>query len=63
MLECPFEEITKFVSTTETKSERPDLGSAARVVSGGRALKNKETFGGMIEPLADALGAGSSTLC
>lgn len=54
----PSAEITKFVSTTETKSERPDLGSAARVVSGGRALKNKETFGGIIEPLADVLGAG-----
>ncbi|CED83114.1 etf1 [Phaffia rhodozyma] len=47
----------KFVSTSETVSARPDLGSASKVVSGGRALKNKEQFGGLMEPLADALGA------
>lgn len=40
------------------KSERPDLSSASRVVSGGRALKDKETFDKILVPLADALHAG-----
>ncbi|KAK9321412.1 hypothetical protein V1517DRAFT_326524 [Lipomyces orientalis] len=48
---------TTFVSEELTKSERPDLGSAKRVVSGGRGLKDKETFDKIIYPLADALGA------
>ncbi|SCU81911.1 LAFA_0C07932g1_1 [Lachancea sp. 'fantastica'] len=39
------------------KSARPDLGSASKVVSGGRGLKNKETFDSLVTPLADALGA------
>lgn len=48
---------TQHVRTDLTKSDRPDLGSASRVVSGGRALKNAETFKATLEPLADALGA------
>ncbi|KAI0821659.1 electron transfer flavoprotein alpha subunit [Trametes gibbosa] len=48
---------TQHVRTDLTKSDRPDLGSAGRVVSGGRALKNAETFKATLEPLADALGA------
>ena len=48
---------TEHVRTDLTKSDRPDLGSASRVVSGGRALKNAETFKEVMEPLADALGA------
>jgi len=38
-------------------SSRPDLSTANRVVSGGRGLKDKETFDSLIPPLADALGA------
>ncbi|KAL3233611.1 hypothetical protein RNJ44_03651 [Nakaseomyces bracarensis] len=40
------------------KSTRPELGSAKRIVAGGRALKDKETFENLLTPLADALGAG-----
>jgi hypothetical protein len=40
-----------------TQSTRPDLSTAQRIVSGGRALKNAETFAALILPLADALNA------
>ncbi|WP_068088966.1 electron transfer flavoprotein subunit alpha/FixB family protein [Novosphingobium rosa] len=39
------------------KNERPELTSAKIVVSGGRALKDAETFAATITPLADRLGA------
>ncbi|KAJ9292849.1 hypothetical protein DTO271G3_8424 [Paecilomyces variotii] len=48
---------TEWVSEELAKSERPDLGTASRVVSGGRGLKSKEEFDRIIPPLADALGA------
>jgi electron transfer flavoprotein alpha subunit len=48
---------TEHVETRLTKSDRPALGGAARVVSGGRALKSAETFQQTLYPLADALGA------
>ncbi|THH30130.1 hypothetical protein EUX98_g4066 [Antrodiella citrinella] len=48
---------TQHIRTEITKSDRPDLGVASRVVSGGRALKNAETFKATLEPLADVLGA------
>lgn len=48
---------TRFVALRgDTGSERPDLQTAARVVSGGRALSNAENFQ-MIYDLADCLGA------
>ena len=45
----------EFVSLEAVKSERPELGEANVIVSGGRALKEK--FIEVLEPLADALGA------
>ncbi|KAF2004567.1 electron transfer flavo protein-like protein subunit alpha [Amniculicola lignicola CBS 123094] len=48
---------TEWVSEDLAKSDRPDLGSAERVVSGGRGLKSKEEFDRIMPPLADALGA------
>eukprot|EP00211_Chloroparvula_japonica_P006226 CAMPEP_0119132724 /NCGR_PEP_ID=MMETSP1310-20130426/12167_1 /TAXON_ID=464262 /ORGANISM="Genus nov. species nov., Strain RCC2339" /LENGTH=344 /DNA_ID=CAMNT_0007123375 /DNA_START=92 /DNA_END=1126 /DNA_ORIENTATION=+ len=47
---------TKFVRKEVQESERPDLGSADVVVSGGRGLKNGENFQ-MLYDLADQLGA------
>ncbi|PSK39416.1 hypothetical protein C7M61_002027 [Candidozyma pseudohaemuli] len=48
---------TEFVGEDLVKSERPELGSASRVVSGGRGLKNKETFDSIMNPLAEKLNA------
>jgi electron transfer flavoprotein alpha subunit len=47
---------TRFVGRTEAKSDRPDLQTARRVVSGGRALASAENFK-ILYSLADALGA------
>ncbi len=47
---------TRFVSINAAKSDRPELQSAKRVVSGGRALANSENFQ-LIYALADRLGA------
>jgi electron transfer flavoprotein alpha subunit len=44
-----------FVSLEAGKNERPDLGEARIVVSGGRALKEK--FAEVLDPLANLLGA------
>ena len=46
-----------FVSAEMVKSDRPELGAAKIVVSGGRALGSAEEFRAVIEPLADRLGA------
>lgn len=48
---------TEWVSEDLTTSDRPDLGSAKRVVSGGRGLKSKEEFDRLMPALADSLGA------
>ncbi|KAH6204661.1 electron transfer flavoprotein subunit alpha [Parastagonospora nodorum] len=48
---------TEWISEDLAKSDRPDLGSAEKVVSGGRGLKSKEEFDKLMPPLADALGA------
>ena len=48
---------TRFVELQAGKSDRPDLQTAAKVVSGGRALASEENFE-IIFKLADTLGAG-----
>ena len=45
----------EFVGLEAAKSERPDLGEAKVIVSGGRALK--EQFASVLDPLASLLGA------
>jgi len=47
---------TRFVSVSAARSDRPDLQTAARVVSGGRALGSAEGFQTLYK-LADKLGA------
>jgi electron transfer flavoprotein alpha subunit len=44
-----------FLGIEAAKSERPDLGEAKVIVSGGRALKEK--FAEVLDPLANELGA------
>jgi electron transfer flavoprotein alpha subunit len=48
---------TRYVSLQAGKSDRPDLQTAAKVVSGGRALGSAENFE-IIYKLADLMGAG-----
>ena len=50
--------LSSFVSAEVAKSERPELTSAKIIVSGGRALKDADTFKSVIFPLADKIGAG-----
>lgn len=47
---------TRFVSMSAAGGDRPDLQTAARVVSGGRALGSAENFA-LIQRFADRLGA------
>ena len=47
---------TRFVSVSAAKTDRPDLQTAARVVSGGRALGSADGFK-ILYSLADKLGA------
>ncbi|MCF3933372.1 electron transfer flavoprotein subunit alpha/FixB family protein [Acuticoccus sp. M5D2P5] len=49
--------LSTFVGEDMAKTDRPELGSARVIVSGGRALGSSEKFHEVIEPLADALGA------
>jgi electron transfer flavoprotein alpha subunit len=49
--------ISSFVGAELAKLERPELTSAKVIVSGGRALKDSDTFSAVIFPLADKLGA------
>ena len=48
--------LSRFVSRDIAVSERPDLGGARAVVSGGRGLGSAENFK-LLDPLAERLGA------
>jgi electron transfer flavoprotein alpha subunit len=48
---------TRFISVSAAKNDRPDLQTASRVVSGGRALGSAEAFKKTLYGLADKLGA------
>jgi electron transfer flavoprotein alpha subunit len=54
----PTEEFTlsKFIKREEVKSDRPELGTARVVVSGGRGMQNGENFK-LITDIADKLNA------
>ncbi|PVV02199.1 hypothetical protein BB560_003353 [Smittium megazygosporum] len=57
--EAPTPEVSvksKWIGEEVTKGDRPELGSAKIVVSGGRAVKSKEGFD-LIQKLADKMGA------
>jgi electron transfer flavoprotein alpha subunit len=47
---------TRFIAVSAAKSDRPDLMTAARVISGGRALGSAEGFK-LLYSLADKIGA------
>ena len=48
--------ISSFVSAELTESERPELGAARVIISGGRGMQNGENFK-LLEGIADKLGA------
>jgi electron transfer flavoprotein alpha subunit len=52
----PVETSSRFVSVTESKSERPELTAARVVISGGRGLGSKENFA-LLNTIADKLNA------
>tara|TARA_Y100000780_G_C13693439_1_gene420479 strand:+ start:6490 stop:7416 length:927 start_codon:yes stop_codon:yes gene_type:complete len=49
-------ENSRFISEELTKSERPELGAADVIISGGRGMQNGENFA-LLEGIADKLGA------
>ncbi|MDY0073942.1 MAG: FAD-binding protein [Thauera sp.] len=49
--------LSRLIGRELSKSERPELGAAAVVVSGGRGLGSGENYRAVLEPLADALNA------
>ncbi|OJW76053.1 MAG: electron transfer flavoprotein subunit alpha [Sphingomonadales bacterium 63-6] len=49
--------LSSFAGAETAKSDRPELTSAKVIVSGGRALKDGETFQAVLTPLADKLNA------
>jgi electron transfer flavoprotein alpha subunit len=51
-------EVSRFKDETLVKSERPELGAAKIIISGGRGMQSAENFETLIEPIADKLGDG-----
>ncbi|WEK46264.1 MAG: FAD-binding protein [Candidatus Andeanibacterium colombiense] len=49
--------LSELIGSDIVKSDRPELASAKIIVSGGRALRDAETFARTLTPLADRLGA------
>ena len=49
--------LSGFVGEELSRSERPELTSARIIISGGRAMQNRDNFTKYIEPVADRLGA------
>ena len=49
--------VSRLVGREVSKSERPELGNAKIIVSGGRGLGSGENYHKLLEPLADKLGA------
>ena len=49
--------LSQLIGRELTKSERPELGAAKVIVSGGRGLASGENYHKLLEPLADKLGA------
>mmetsp|Transcript_23349 Transcript_23349/g.34822 ORF Transcript_23349/g.34822 Transcript_23349/m.34822 type:complete len:347 (-) Transcript_23349:174-1214(-) len=54
-LEVPEQTLTKWMGESVSKSDRPDLGAASIVISGGRGMKNGENFV-LLENLAEKMG-------
>lgn len=53
----PASGLARWVSESHSQSDRPALGSAKIVVSGGRSLGSAEKFEAILSPLANKLGA------
>ncbi len=49
-------DLSRFINQDLTRSERPELASARIVISGGRGMQSGDNFG-MLEQVADQLGA------
>ena len=49
--------LSTFKGEALARSDRPELASARVIISGGRAMQNRENFTTFIEPIADKLGA------
>src|SRR4051794_8130455 len=49
--------LSSFKGEALARSDRPELASARIIISGGRAMQNRENFATYLEPVADKLGA------
>jgi electron transfer flavoprotein alpha subunit len=49
--------VSRVIGQELTKSDRPELAAAKRIVAGGRGLADGDKFRAMLEPLADKLNA------